>query len=184
MAKSGRPRKHDPVADAIRQAITYGPFEEVERLVLSADVDVLDGEARTPLIHAVHCRSHELVVWLLQRGANPNHQDRSGSTALCRAAYAADVEGVECLLRHGADPNLRDKHGNGPLWEALCGAATDHQLRVLELLLQSGAQPDAVNIHGVSPRMRAQGHPQAAQALTDPPPAVDPPDDVGPAIGN
>ena len=165
MAQPGRPRRHDPVADAIRQAITYGPFEEAQRLVLSAEVDVLDGEARTPLIHAVHCRSHELVVWLLQRGANPNHQDRSGSTALCRAAYAADVKGVECLLRHGADPNLPDEHGNGPLWEALCGAATDNQLRVLELLLQSGAQPDAVNIHGVSPRMRAAGHPQAAQSL-------------------
>ena len=108
---------------------------------------------------------YSLVVWLLQRGANPNHQDRSGSTALCRAAYAADVEGVECLLRQGADPNLTDRHGNGPLWEALCGAPTENQLRVLELLLQSGARPDALNIHGVSPRMRAQGHPQAAQVL-------------------
>ena len=165
MAKPGRPRKHDPAADAIRQAIAYGPVEEAQRLVLSAGVDVLDGESRTPLMHAVHGQHHALIVWLLQQGANPNHQDRSGSTALCRAAYAADVKGVECLLRHGADPNLPDKHGNGPLWEALCGTATDNQLRVLELLLQSGAQPDAVNIHGVSPRMRAQGHPSAAQVL-------------------
>ncbi len=52
MARPGRPRKHDPKADAIRQAITYDTTDEAVFLLEQTDINITDGEVRTPLMYA------------------------------------------------------------------------------------------------------------------------------------
>lgn len=68
MAHPGRPRKHDPKADDISHAITYSTTDEAIELIKQSDVNILDGEARTPLFHAVIEGKQDLFTWLLAHG--------------------------------------------------------------------------------------------------------------------
>lgn len=54
-------------------------------------------------LHLAACEtSPEMVKFLLQRGADPNAQDREGRTPLVEAALWGRLESVETLLGHGA----------------------------------------------------------------------------------
>jgi hypothetical protein len=69
------------------------------------------------LMAAVDFGHHELVLWLLDRGASPNSRANWGSkgTALHSAAWNGDLAMVKLLVAAGADINARDEeHKNTP----------------------------------------------------------------------
>jgi ankyrin repeat protein len=55
------------------------------------------------------------VTYLLDQGANIDHQDISGLTALMRAAWNGQAETVQLLINRGAKVYLQDKYGNTAL---------------------------------------------------------------------
>ena len=62
----------------------------------------------TALMEAAGLGDADLVVLLLEAGADPNARDQQGWTALMSAAARQDgTDVVEPLLRAGADPNWR-----------------------------------------------------------------------------
>lgn len=67
-----------------------------------------------------------LVKLLLERGADPNRQDRvkynEGKTALMYAEPRSRKV-LDLLLQHGADPGTRDREGLNAVEEALDQAA-------------------------------------------------------------
>ncbi len=156
MAHPGRPRKHDPIATDIDRCIRNGQFDDARRLISESSIEILDGEARTPLIHAAFNNFPELLDWLIESGANVNHQDRNGYSPLHFAAQECHLSIASTLLRNGCDPNLADRHGNNALWtashEASLKIRTDDHLQMVSLLLSSGADPDLINKHGRCPR--------------------------------
>lgn len=143
MARPGRPRKHDPVADEIRQAIEYSPEDEAIGLIPKENVDILDGEGRTPLIHAAFKGKKRIVSWLLINGANIDHQDRNGWSALHFAVQERNVEMVKHLLERRASVHLRDLYGNTALWRATFDATGTYDL--VRLLLSHKADPNQKN---------------------------------------
>ncbi len=84
-------------------------------LIRESDVDILDGEARTPLIHAARYGKMEIVSYVLSARANINHQDRNGSSALHFAVQERHLKIVEYLLAQGAAVDAKEEHGNTPL---------------------------------------------------------------------
>jgi len=124
-------------------------MEEALSLIRKGDVDILDGEGRTPLIHAVFAGKNEIVSATLAAGANINHQDRNGWTPLHFAVQEKRRELVEYLLAHGALTDLKDGYGNTALWRATFDAQGDYGL--VRLLVSHNADPNSKNNSGVSP---------------------------------
>src|SRR4051812_48184947 len=68
-----------------------------------ANVNAKDERGVTPLMHAAWVGSPEAMKLLLDRGADPNLTNSSGSTALMMAI--TEIAKVRMLLERGADVN-------------------------------------------------------------------------------
>lgn len=75
-----------------------------------ADVNrVVDGRFPwTPLMHAASNGRTECVKLLLERGADPDHQDLDFDCAIAIAARGGHWDIVKLLVEHKADPTLSD----------------------------------------------------------------------------
>jgi uncharacterized protein len=111
----------------------------------------LDLKAETPngmtaLMLAVWHKHADLVKKNLQRGADPNHQDKDGDTAVHGAAWFGSISILELLLNAGANPNLKNKLGG----TALMWAASYGQDEAVQILLAKGADPRMKDMDGVT----------------------------------
>ena len=119
-------------------AFEQGDYVWGDRLLAQgADVDArfLEAEGFTTLMMAA--RSEGAVggvVWLLQRGADPNVASYKGRTALHVAASAGSSEKVRLLLAAGADVGARTKAGETPL----AVAREKGHVEVERLILEAG----------------------------------------------
>jgi ankyrin repeat protein len=155
MPRGGRPRKHDPISYEIKLFIEKGENEKAINLINSSAVDILDGEARTPLIHAAFYNNIKIILWLIENGANINHQDRNGLSALHAASIYGHIDIIKILLENGADANVIDFYGNNPLLTAThyacLNVATENNYRIVEILLKNGSNPYNKNNYGKTP---------------------------------
>ena len=153
MARPGRPRNHDPIADDIHRCIRDADEGLAKELIESTRIDILDGEACTPLIWAAFHNRPKLLKWLIERGANIDHQDRNGYCALHYVSQEQLPDIADLLLNAGASTELRDVYGNTPLWTATFNARGD--LALVRLLVNHGASFDNTNSAGKSVRVMA-----------------------------
>ena len=150
MADPGRPRKCDPRVANLRYHIRIGEYQKAKATLHDFGIDATDGDARTALISAVNENNLDFIKWLLDHGANINHQDRTGYSALHFIAQDKQVDLAKYFLDKGADPNLKDIHGNTPFMTAVHGSRFEK--RILKMMLEYGANPDLGNNYGVTPR--------------------------------
>ena len=153
MARPGRPNKSDPRVDLITFDIEKGDNEKVKQLFLEVGVDACDRYLRTALIWATFYDNIALLNWLIDKGANINHQDNSGYSALHFAGQEKRFDCAKLLIDKGARLDLPDLHGNISLWTAIFNARGD--TRLVELYVQNGANLDHVNKHQSTPRQMA-----------------------------
>lgn len=154
MARPGRPNKSDPRVDEITSDIEKGDNEKVKRLLSEVGIDAHDGYLRTALIWATFYDNIALVKWLINNGANVNHQDRNGYSALHFAGQEKRFDCAKLLIDKGANPELADLHGNTSLWTAIFNSQGDS--RLVKLYIQHGANLDHVNKHQRTPRQLAE----------------------------
>jgi len=100
-------------------------------------------------MHATIQNNADIVLVLLEAGANPNAQDKQGTTPLHFATQGFDPTLASCLLASGAKVDLVDENGNSPLFNAVYNSRGHGEL--IELLIENGANKDLKNVHGVSP---------------------------------
>lgn len=149
MARPGRPRNHDPLADDINRVIRQGDVPRLKSLITTTTVNITDGEARTPLFAAIIAKNTDAIKWLIEQGADINQQDRTGWTPLHFAVQEKQADTVALLLSCGADANLHDDYGNGPLWRAAFDSRGKYEL--VESLVHAGADPNHKNNADKSP---------------------------------
>lgn len=150
MANPGRPRKCDSRLEYISIDIDMQRNDKVKAILTETGIDAPDGDARTALIHAAAYNNIGLLEWLVEQGANPDHQDRIGYSALHFAGQNSLVDIARFLLEKGANPNLQDNHGNSPLWTAVFNSMDEKG--VMQLLLKYGADAELSNKYGKSPK--------------------------------
>lgn len=157
MAHFGRLLKSAPEVDNLRSDIANGDFDTAKQTLKTFGIDAADGDGRTALINAAIENKLDFMKWLIDNGANVDHQDRIGYSALHFAGQEKFVDVAEFLLERGANPNVQDIHSNTPLWTAIFNAKLPtNEQGVVKLLLKHGADPDHVNKHGKTPRFMYQ----------------------------
>lgn len=107
----------------------------------------LEGSRKTLLYYAVKLRNHELVDYLLSRGADPNpisntHCVKGRKTALVLAIENEDAKMIRTLVRNGADINLVISHR----FHAMSIAILMGNLNIIRLCLALGSE---VNIRDI-----------------------------------
>jgi hypothetical protein len=101
--------------------------------------DVSTGD--TALHIVVERRDATWLLFLLQKGANPNIANKRGETPLMAATRLRFLEGMERLLQGGARVDNRNNQGE----TALIQAVLLRDIDMIRLLLKSGANPDLVD---------------------------------------
>jgi len=104
------------------------------------------------------------LAFLLQKGANPNIENKEGLTPLMLATHLRFVDGVKILLAKNADVDQTNKQGE----TALIRAVQLRDAELVRLLLASGADPDRTDtLAGLSARDYAQRDRRAASILAE-----------------
>ncbi len=114
-----------------------------------ANPNLLDREARSPLLSAVMMQGGQPAVELLLGHKAHVNVGRAGYgwTPLHEAANRGNKAIAELLLKAGADVNARDRGGSTPLYRAV---ANKH-LETAEFLLTNHADPNAKDNSGQTP---------------------------------
>jgi ankyrin repeat protein len=99
--------------EALINAIYFGRIEIAKILIDNkTNVNHLTMKAqRTPLLYAVQVRNIEILKYLLEAGADPNVQDKSGWAPIHLASQFGFIEHVKILVESGANPSLKNYDG-------------------------------------------------------------------------
>ncbi|VUC24200.1 unnamed protein product [Clonostachys rosea] len=152
---------------ALHIAALRGNVDIAELLLANgADLEVGDEERQTsPLCTAVLARQHQMVEYLLKRGANPVAQTTDGATSISLAAFAGSMDLLRLMFEYG-----RDKEGmTSERARIFPGAVVAGNMELIELLLDSGVDADHLFPPGWTALHIAvdQGHVGLARLLLD-----------------
>ena len=132
-----------------------------------ANVNALDRQRSSPLIHALANRYPALAKALLAHGADPGINNSQGVSALALAVdqWHPDHDLIRALLVRGADPNARDRMET----PVVVVAARRADANSVRLLVNHGADVDAIDQNGLTSLMVAakQGGADIVRLLLD-----------------
>jgi len=119
-------------------AIRNGDHAQVNKLLRAgADVNAIDSDGTSALMHAVIESDVKMMKLLIDGGAKVNLKNELGSTALLYAA--TNLDKTRLLLDAGADVKVEGTRGATPLSVAV---TTFGSTPVLKLLTSKGAKPE------------------------------------------
>jgi len=150
----GAPAQAQTYSDGYKflEAVEDKDIGEVEKLLgkpgstLINSRDITNG--RTALHIAAARRDIVWLVFLANKGANPNIADNRGVTPLMLASQLGFFEGVQTLITAGARVDEPNQAGETPLITAVHRRDT----QMMRVLLQAGADPDRSDNSGRSAR--------------------------------
>lgn len=150
-ATSSKSQEMIKESNSLIKAALGGDVSTVLSLLASgAEVNAIDKDGRTALMHATLNEDMTLVGELLKAGADPNVADNvSGQTAMHYAAQKYAVGITKALIKARATIDVQDDFGNTPLWRAVFESRGRGEM--IKLLLANGAERDLKNKSGVSP---------------------------------
>ena len=127
----------------LHAAAQKGDTAEIDRLAAAkADLNVRDGNGRTPLHVAAFAGQREAIKALVKHGADINLLDKDRYDGVTIAAVANDEETLRVLLAQGASAKLVTSRYDGT---ALIAAAHLGHAGVVKQLISAGAPLNHVN---------------------------------------
>ncbi|XP_039045466.1 ankyrin-1-like [Hibiscus syriacus] len=137
---------------AIHFAAREGKTEVCKFLLeeLKLDVDTIDEDGDTPLLHTAR-QGHTLTAkYLLECGANPTIPSDLGATALHHSAGIGNIELLKHILAKGVEVDSQSDAGTPLVW-----AAGHGQHDAVKVLLEHNANPNAETEDNVTPLLSA-----------------------------
>ncbi|XP_065071133.1 poly [ADP-ribose] polymerase tankyrase-2-like isoform X2 [Rhopilema esculentum] len=133
----------------ILEAAKSGDMDILKSLVTSQNVNCqdVDGRHSTPLHFAAGYNRLNVVMFLLQNGADVHAKDKGGLVPLHNACSYGHYEVAELLVKYGANVNASDLWKFTPLHEAAAKGKFD----ICKLLLGHGADANKKNRDGHTP---------------------------------
>jgi type 1 glutamine amidotransferase len=139
-----------PAYQTIDEAIAKGDLADV-KLHIAVDSKSLNqggrANSRSPLEQAVIRNKTEIVLYLLEAGADTNTVNASQRTPLHLAVDRNNPVVAGALLKAGAKPDVGDSDG----WTPLHHAAAKNQLETARVILAGGANPMVLSKLGGTP---------------------------------
>ncbi|XP_041950400.1 ankyrin repeat and SOCS box protein 2-like isoform X2 [Alosa sapidissima] len=133
----------------MHEAAYYGQVDCL-RAILGAQPGMLNKRTlkeQTALMLAVERGFSRCMECLLERGADPDIQNKDKETPLFKACEKENPEMVAILLNNGASVNKLCTQG----WTALHETVSHNHLEIAEMLLKAGAKVNIVNQYGITP---------------------------------
>ncbi|KAJ1569366.1 hypothetical protein HK405_006057 [Cladochytrium tenue] len=160
---SGRNPNMNAITKAGESALSLAcqenlPDASVARLLsLSAAVDFVAPDGRTPIFHAILHRNLATVQELLRHGASVRVTDADGDWLLHYAVRSTRIKILNAILGAGADPNACNRKLVFPLHVAVEQSACelDRSLRLERALLDHGANVNSRDAQGRTPLFMA-----------------------------
>ncbi|MEM7454859.1 MAG: ankyrin repeat domain-containing protein [Planctomycetota bacterium] len=151
-------------------AVQYGNIDVVKELLKrNPDLNHADRYRQTPVIHALWS-GDDILLLLLEAGADVNTVDQSGQSLLTRACSSRRESAALLLIENGADPNKTDNFKSTPL---ITACQSGGMLNVVEKLLEGGADPTHANeqgftaIHGAAQSVNQENGLQILELLIE-----------------
>ncbi|KAJ2895216.1 Ankyrin repeat domain-containing protein 17 [Zalerion maritima] len=134
---------------ALHAACEAGHVETVKILLSSGANPDFGPEGTCPLIAATHLGEHDIMMFLLNSGADVNalgkHRRHGYSTPLANAAAYMPLGSINVMLDRGAELDLPDADGNTPL---IAAAEQMDRGEVVKFLVGKGANVMHCNKNG------------------------------------
>jgi len=123
--------------DKFHEAAQNGDLSLVKKYIeLGVKTNYQGGRLKsTALYEAVNYDHYEIVVYLLEKGANPNITDNTGYAPINLAAYNNQSKMVQLLIKHKPDLNTQNSEGFTPLHYAVYNG----NLEIVKILIEAGA---------------------------------------------
>jgi ankyrin repeat protein len=152
--------------DIVRQLVGHGADPNAKcRGWMQFGLDLMDLGLNlkwTPLHAAINKGHRDIVLLLLEGGADPEIRSSQDETALYMASSRGCVDIVRQLVSHGADPNAKSRgwmdHGGNVKWAPLHVATYKEYLDIVLLLLEGGADPETRSSWGQTALYMASSH--------------------------
>lgn len=152
--------------DKLYAAVSWGSYIHIDKF-LSQGADINgknNSHGSSPIVQTVlNNETNEILMYLLDKGANPDGTDKYGNTALIRAIGQKNYIAVKILIDKGADINKKGSVGVTPIY---CAADRGDAAMVVKLM-ELGADINIPSRGGFTPllKMIAMGYNDAAKLL-------------------
>lgn len=142
----------DQMNKELFDACASGDFASVcSNIAKGADVNVANGDGRTPLMRAAKRGYTDIVRVLLDNGSDVRKRDKNNKTALMGASKKGHLDIVKLLIESHADVNAHDNSGRTSLMRAAFLGYDE----VVKVLIQAKADVNAQDNKGRTALMEA-----------------------------
>jgi len=128
------------MSEDIHYTAEYETIKDMQKLLeANVNIDSLDEFGSTPLHSAIENDKTEMAFFLLDKGADPSHQDKEGYTSLHNAVLFKNLEIAEAILKKCPEVvNIESEEYGTALLQAI-GADNRSPYSMIKLLLAHGA---------------------------------------------